>query len=233
MPGGQEILGKAGLLASLGRDDLAHLELLLAARLQSAPEVKLAAARALSGQGDVLDSQAVAAAYIAGHPHAPLAFWQLSYPEAYSATVQAAARQYRVNPLLVWSMMRAESNYDPDALSIAGARGLMQIMPDTQSWIAGQLSAEIPPGAAFTPEASIQMGAWYVSSLLQHFKGDQELAVAAYNGGQASVDGWLQDPLVSNRDDFLRWIGFGQTREYLKRVSLNYQIYQVLYGPGN
>jgi soluble lytic murein transglycosylase len=232
LPGGQDILGKAQLLASLGRDDLAHLELLLAARLQSAPEVKLAAAQALAGQGDVLDAQAVAAAYIAGHPHAPLAFWQLSYPRAYSATVQAAARQYQVDPLLIWSVMREESNYDPAALSYAGARGLMQIMPDTQTWIAGQLNADIPPGAAFTPETSIQMGAWYLGYLMQHFKGDQELAIAAYDGGPASVESWLQDRLVSNRDDWLRWIGFGQTREYLEQVSLNYQVYQVLYETG-
>jgi soluble lytic murein transglycosylase len=67
---------------------------------------------------------------------------------------------------------------------------------------------------------------------MQHFKGDQELAIAAYDGGPASVESWLQDRLVSNRDDWLRWIGFGQTREYLEQVSLNYQVYQVLYETG-
>ena len=75
------------------------------------------------------------------------------------------------------------------------------------------------------------MGAWYLHFLLQYFNGDQELAIAAYNGGQGSVESWLKDPLVTSRDDLLRWIGYGQTREYLERVSLNYEMYKLLY-PG-
>jgi soluble lytic murein transglycosylase len=62
-----------------------------------------------------------------------------------------------------------------------------------------------------------------------YFEGDLELVIAAYNGGAGSVDSWQADPRVSNRDDLLRWIGFGETREYLAHVSLNYQVYQVLY----
>jgi soluble lytic murein transglycosylase-like protein len=54
--------------------------------------------------------------------------------------------------------------------------------------------------------------------------------ILAYNGGAGSVDTWLDDPLVSDREDLLRWIGFGETREYLSRVSLSYLVYQELYG---
>ncbi|MFL7811087.1 MAG: lytic transglycosylase domain-containing protein, partial [Anaerolineae bacterium] len=63
-----------------------------------------------------------------------------------------------------------------------------------------------------------------------HFQGDLELVIAAYNGGAGSMDSWLADPLVSNRDDLLRWIGYGETREYLSRVSLSYRVYRALYG---
>jgi soluble lytic murein transglycosylase len=73
------------------------------------------------------------------------------------------------------------------------------------------------------------MAAWLLRFLLDYYDGDVELAIAAYNGGAGSVDAWLADPLVSDRDDFLRWIGFGSTREYLERVSLYYSIYQQLY----
>ncbi len=59
-----------------------------------------------------------------------------------------------------------------------------------------------------------------------------EVAIAAYNGGAGSVDSWQVDPLVSNRDDLLRWIGFGETREYLAHVSLNRRVYQELYASG-
>lgn len=226
---GQDILAKARALTVIGRADLAHLELILAARNAGAPEVGLAMAQALVAAGDVSAAQEIAATYVGDHPYAPAAFWQLSYPQPYSATVRAAAKEFGVDPLLVWSVMRAESRYDAQALSSAGARGLMQVMPPTQTYIAEQLKEDIPPGAAFIPETNIRMGAWYLHYLLQYFKGDQELTIAAYNGGPGSVDTWLKDPLVSSREDLIRWIGFGQTREYLERVSLNYQMYRALY----
>jgi soluble lytic murein transglycosylase len=226
---GQDILAKARALTVIGRADLAHLELVLAARNAGAPEVGLAMAQALAAAGDVSAAQEIAATYVGDHPYAPAAFWQLSYPQPYSATVRAAAKEFGVDPLLVWSVMRAESRYDAEALSSVGARGLMQVMPPTQTYIAEQLKEDIPPGAAFIPETNIRMGAWYLHYLLQYFKGDQELAIAAYNGGPGSVDTWLKDPLVSSREDLIRWIGFGQTREYLERVSLNYQMYRALY----
>ena len=146
--------------------------------------------------------------------------------------MEAAAEEFDVDSLLVWAVMREESRYDPEALSWAGARGLMQVIPSTQAWIAEQLGEDISPGDAYTPEASIRMGAWFLHFLADYFEGDLELAIAGYNGGAASVDSWQADPLVSNRDDLLRWIGFGETREYLERVSSSYQVYQELYASG-
>jgi soluble lytic murein transglycosylase len=105
----------------------------------------------------------------------------------------------------------------------------MQVMPATQAWIAEQLAEHISPGDAFTPQASIRMGAWFLRFLDDYFQGDLDLVIAAYNGGAGSVDIWLADPLVSDRDGLLRWIGFGETREYLARVSLSYRVYRELY----
>lgn len=226
---GGDVLDKVAALESLGREDLAHQELLFAARFRRAPEVDLAMAQALAARGYVIEAQSVAEEYLEAHPRAPLAFWQLSYPTPYSATVEAAAAEFDVDPLLIWAVMRQESRFDPEALSYVGARGLMQVMPSTQDWIAGQMAEDIPPGEAFTPQASVRMGAWYLRFLLDYFDGDLELAIAAYNGGAASVESWLAGPLVGDRDDLLRWIGFGETREYLERVGLNYQVYQALY----
>jgi soluble lytic murein transglycosylase len=230
---GGDILDKAMALELIGREDLAHMELVLAARFRRAPEVDLAMAKALVSKGYVSDGQSIAEAYIEDHPRAPLAFWRLSYPRPYSATVEAAAAEFDVDPLLIWAIMREESRYDPEALSYVGARGLMQIMPSSQVWIAERLGEDISPGDAFTQEASIRMGAWFLHFLLDHFDGDLELAIAAYNGGAGSVDSWQADPLVSNRDDLLRWIRFGETREYLERVSLSYRVYQELYANGS
>jgi soluble lytic murein transglycosylase len=234
---GDDILDKASALESIGREDLAHMELVLAARFRRTPkvprtghEVVLAMAEGLASRGYVIDAQAIAEKTIEDDPQAPLAFWQLSYPRPYSTTVEAAAGEFDVDPLLIWAVMREESRYAPEALSYAGARGLMQVIPSTQAWIAEQLGEDISPGDAYTPEASIRMGAWFLRFLTDYFEGDLELVIAAYNGGAASVDSWQADPLVSDRDDLLRWIGFGETREYLERVSLSYQVYQELYG---
>jgi soluble lytic murein transglycosylase len=226
---GDEIVAKAEALEAIGRDDLAHLELVLASRFRRAPEVDLTMAEALSSRGYIVDAQGIAATYVIEHPQAPLGFWELAYPQPYSTTVDAAAAEFDVDPLLLWAVMREESRYDPEALSYVGARGLMQVMPPTQDWIAEEWGEEIPPGEAFTPETSVRMGAWFLRFLLDYFDDDLELALAAYNGGAGSVDIWLDDPRVSNRDDFLRWIGYGETREYLSKVSLSYQVYRELY----
>ena len=166
-------------------------------------------------------------------PRAPLAFWELSYPQPYSTTVEAAAAEFDLDPRLVWAVMREESRYDPEAVSYVGARGLMQIMPTTQEWIAEQWAEEIPLDAALTPEPNIRMGAWFLRFLLDYFDNDLELAVAAFNGGAGSVDTWLADPRVADRDDLLRWIGFGETREYLAKVLLSYRVYQAVYPGGS
>jgi soluble lytic murein transglycosylase len=229
---GDEILEKVCALESLGRDDLARMELVLAARYRRSPEVDLAMAEALWQRGHVVDAQSIGEDYLGDHPRAALAFWQLSYPRPYSGTVETAAAEFDVDPLLIWAVMRQESRYDPEALSYVGARGLMQVMPATQVWIAEQMAEEIPPGDAFSPEVSIRMGAWFLRFLLDYFDGDLELAIAAYNGGAGSVESWQAHPLVSDRDDLLRWIGFGETREFVERVSRNYRMYRALYTEG-
>jgi soluble lytic murein transglycosylase len=228
-PVAEDVQDKAVALALLGRDDLARLEWVLAARFSERPEVDLAAAQALAARGDAIDAQEIAQAYTQADPRAPLAFWQLSYPRPYAEVVQAAAAEFGVDPLLIWAIMREESRYDPQALSWAGARGLMQIMPATQDWIAGELGEELAPGDAYDPQSNIRMAAWYLDFLAGYFDNDLELMILAYNGGAGSVDTWLDDPLVSDREDLLRWIGFGETREYLSRVSLSYLVYQELY----
>jgi len=230
---GSEILDKARALESIGREDLAGMELLLAARSRREPEVDLAMAEALVSRGRVVDAQTIAAAHIEDHPRAPLAFWRLSYPRPFLDIAEAAAAEFDVDPLLIWSIMRWESRYDPEARGYSGERGLMQVMPSTQDWIAERLGEEISPSDGFSPAVNIRMAAWFLRFLLDYFDEDLELVIQAYNAGAGSVDIWQGDPLVSDRDDLLRWIGFGSTREYLERVSLNYRVYRELYAAGS
>ncbi|MFO7917084.1 MAG: transglycosylase SLT domain-containing protein [Anaerolineae bacterium] len=229
---GTEILEKAEALESVGREDLAYLELLLTARFRRRPEADLAMAQALYARGYVSDAQSIAAEFIEKWGEAPLAFWYLSYPRPYAEVVEAEADEFDVDPLLIWAIMRQESRFDEKARGYAGERGLMQFMPATQQWAADELEETISPGEGYVARKNIRMSAWFLRWLLDYYDGDVELALLAYNAGPSNVDSWLENPLISERDDLLRWIGFGSTREYLTKVGLNYQIYQALYGDG-
>lgn len=225
----QALMDKVAALEAIGRDNLAHLELVFAARFRRSPEMDLAMALALAKRGDVWEAQRIAERSIAEQKFVPPAFWELSYPRPYSETVEAATLEFGVDPLLIWAVMREESRFDPDALSHAGARGLMQVIPATQTWIAEELGETQAPGDAYVPVTSIRMGAWLLRFLTDYFDGDLELAVLAYNAGAGSVESWQAEPAVENRDDLLRRIGYNETRLYLKRMALSYQVYRALY----
>ncbi len=225
----EQVLEKINILESLGRHDLVYLELLFGAKYIDFPGVKVRYLHELAGRGYFLEAQEIAQSHIIAHPDASVEFWQLNYPRPYEEIVSAAAETYGIDPLLIWAVMRVESSYKTDALSLAGARGLLQLMPSTQEWISEQLKEETQPGDAYVPGVNIKMGAWFLSYLLEYFDGDLDLAIMAYNAGAASVEEWQADPMVKNRDDLIRWVWYGESREYLQRVSLAYSIYQELY----
>src|SRR5574341_211152 len=222
------LAAKVAALEQVGLDDFALRELRMAASFERRAEVVAAAAQGLADRGEIAEAYQIATAMLARNPRRPLAVWRLAYPKPYADLVTAAAQKADVDPLLVWAVMRQESEFDPEALSFANAQGLMQITPITRDSIAEQLGEAIASDSMFDPEANIRYGTTYLGSLIRGFDGDIELAVMAYNGGPGSVLGWLEDPRFDNRDDRYRWIGFGETREYLMRVMLNYAIYQKL-----
>lgn len=230
-PGTSNILTIVETLDNLGRDDLADLELLFCAQYRRQPGTRLACLQGLASRGLILEAESIASEVIENGEQQSIEMWRLAYPMPYQEIVVAYAEEVGIEPLLIWSVMRAESRYDPRATSYAGARGLMQIIPTTQDWISQQLDLNLSPGDIYVPEINIWLGAWYLRYLLDQFDGDIELAIPAYNGGPENVQSWLDDAMVQSRDDFIRWIGFGETREYLERVSINYWIYQQIYSP--
>jgi peptidoglycan lytic transglycosylase len=230
-PIGPDILSASESLDRLGRADLADLEFLFCARYQRQLPVRLACLDGLAGRGRLLEAEAIAAGMLDGLPKPPLELLHIAFPRPYMDSVITSANEFGLDPLLIWSVMRVESRYNPIAVSPVGARGLMQIMPATQAWIEEQLGLGLAPGEIFVPEVNIRLGAWYLAYLLDEFDGDIELAIPAYNAGPDNVRAWLRDPMVKDRDDFIRWIGFGETREYLERVSLAYWEYRQIYVP--
>ena len=230
-PQAPDVFSRVESLDRLGREDLADLELLFCARLLGQLPARLACLQALADRGHFREAEPIASEIVHGLARPPRELWQLAFPKPYAEAVTATANEVGLDPLLIWSVMRVESRYDPNAASPAGARGLMQIIPATQDLIAKELKLDLTPGDIYVPEVSIKLGAWYLRNLLDEFDGDLELAIVAYNGGPDNVRQWLADPMVNDRDDFIRWIGFGETREYLERVSIAYWEYQQIYMP--
>jgi soluble lytic murein transglycosylase len=226
-----DILPTVESLERLGRADLAALELLFCARYQSRLPARLACLDGLAARGRLLEAEPIVADMLDGLPKPPPEILRLAFPRPYTDAVITSANEFGLDPLLIWSVMRVESRYNPNAGSPVGARGLMQIIPATQAWLEEQLGLELAPGEIFVPEVNIRLGAWYLAYLRDEFDGDMELAIPAYNAGPDNVRAWLRDPMVKDRDDFIRWIGFGETREYLEKVSIAYWQYRQIYMP--
>lgn len=153
------------------------------------------------------------------------------YPFPYQEATFRYAGAYQLDPFLLAAVMRAESKFDKRAVSAQGARGLMQIMPDTGRWVAGQLGEPaFHPDRLFEPETNIRYGAWYLADLQNEFHGDPLLVLAAYNGGRGNVNEWLSNKDLSGGASTIDQIPFSETRHYVRKVLFNYRVYRYLYG---
>lgn len=151
------------------------------------------------------------------------------YPMEYEPLVRSSAAQNGIEPAYVASVILAESDYDPQAVSSVGARGLMQIMPETGEWIAGRLDETFDPEALFEPETNVRYGCWYLGYLMRRFGGDMRLASSAYHAGQGNVDKWLQNPEYSSDGVTLNVIPYDSTNTYVQRILKYYEKYSKLY----
>lgn len=152
------------------------------------------------------------------------------YPRPHQDLVYSMAAQYDVDPLLVFAVIRAESKYQTWAESPRGAKGLMQIMPETAAWIADQMKiTDFEAEHLHDPEMNICLGCWYLHDLQKEFKGSLPLTVAAYNAGRGRVSQWQEAGQWNGSADSLRDIPFPETREYVKNVLANYRAYHAIY----
>jgi len=152
------------------------------------------------------------------------------YPIKYEDNIFKYSERYNVDPCLVVAVIKAESNFDGNAVSHRGAYGLMQIMPDTAIWIADNMKlSDYKVEKLYDNEINIAMGCWYINNLNTEFNGDINLVLAAYNGGRGNVQKWLNDKQYSEDGKTLHNIPFGETDKYVKKVKTNYNIYLKLY----
>lgn len=152
------------------------------------------------------------------------------YPLYYTDVVEASADEFGLPPELVYAVILTESSFDADAVSSAGAKGLMQLTDDTNEWVAWRLGEESEPSRIFEPGLNIRRGCYLLSYLYERFGGWNE-ALAAYNAGVGRVDGWLDDLLYSSDQKTLivDKLPIEETRSYIIKVLNSAEKYKKLY----
>lgn len=160
----------------------------------------------------------------------PSDFWALAYPQGYWDTIVSYARRYGQDPYFIAAIIRQESRFHPEALSPAGARGIMQVMPATGEWIARTLRLKaFDRTKLFESDTAINLGTWYISHLMKRFRNDPLLVAAAYNAGPEAVSRWVGAGGPLDRDEFVESIPYAETRGYVKKVLRNYAEYKRIY----
>lgn len=153
------------------------------------------------------------------------------YPQRFTEYVEYYAGKYGIDPMILYAFIRTESNFDPNADSDAGARGLMQITEVTFDWI----KMKIAPKESLTfddlydPETNIRFGSYFVSYCLDRYSGHLATAAAAYHSGVGTVDGLLGQEAYSTDSVTLDHYPYPQMRLYVKKITESYQHYSEIY----
>lgn len=155
--------------------------------------------------------------------------WSALYPLAYLEDIQAAASQQKINPLLVISIARQESKFDPETQSSVGALGLMQVIPPTAQFAAAKIN--LATYSLTNPADNIKLGTWYLAYVHDQEKNDSLLAVAGYNAGPGNVSKWVTELSITDPDEFVERIPFDETQGYVRNVLGNYWNYLRIYNP--
>ncbi|MCC6616885.1 MAG: tetratricopeptide repeat protein [Anaerolineae bacterium] len=172
--------------------------------------------------------------YLAQQPLPAIAPYvaHMAYPLYYADLIQSAAQQYQLDPLYVASLTRQESTYEADAISIAGARGLMQLMPATAADVASRLGlGDYDVDDLTRPTVNIALGTFYVASARDYLDGSVVGALLGYNAGPGRAAEWLQQS-SGDIDLLYETIPFDETRLYLDITYENFAAYRYLYGDG-
>ncbi len=163
---------------------------------------------------------------VTGDPALPQAFWETFYPFGWRSEVMEAAARSGLDPYLIAAVVREESSYYPRALSRAGARGLMQLMPET--------GLPMLPGKGAReehlddPVQNLRLGTRFLAALLREFR-DPRVALAAYNAGPKRVRQWWSARRTDDVEAWVELIPYDETRHYVRRVMLAWDEYRRIY----
>jgi soluble lytic murein transglycosylase len=230
VPDADSVVLRAALLARLGMMEESRREYdRLSRAAESSTERMLAVANALRAQG--LASQAIQLARKALAKGAPAdaRTYRLVYPVVHQDALLAEAAEQRLDPSFVAALIRQESMFNPSATSPAGARGLMQVMPDLGGKLAGSLGYPVwDPVLLYQPDVSLQLGSFHLQELAVRYT-EPSHVLAAYNAGASRVERWAKRTGVDDPEVFAERIPFVETRGYVRVIYRNQELYRSLY----
>ena len=225
-------LAKARLLANAGLNDYIAAE--IAADPDSSSWSALAEAQIYASYGETYRAMRAlkkALPYAASAPikSIPLVYWHILFPKAWWEDIKAESEKNNLDPYLVASLIRQESEFNPSVVSYANAYGLMQLLPSTGKAMAKEEGIKnFQTFQLLDPEMNIRLGCRYLREMLDKLGGVQEYALAAYNAGDERVVDWQAAGPYSGIDEFIESIPFTQTREYVEAILRNEETYRAI-----
>jgi soluble lytic murein transglycosylase len=230
-PAIDRVVTRAALLRRLGLATESRWELdRLARSTDSSPDRLLILANAFRSQGMASQAIQLGRRALARGAPADARTFRLIYPMLHEEALLAEAAEQRLDPNFVAALIRQESSFNPAATSPAGARGLAQVMPELGERLARELNYPVwDPVLLYQPDVSIQLGAFHLRELLGRY--DQRAHIlAAYNAGTSRVERWSKRIGVTDPEVFAERISFVETRDYVRIIQRNEEIYRALYG---
>lgn len=150
------------------------------------------------------------------------------YPRKYTEYVEKYSEEYGISEILIYAVIHTESGFDPDAVSNAGAIGLMQMTEDTFDWLLTKTGEEYVFEDLFTPEISIKYGTYFLSLLQDEYEITATVA-AAYHAGMGNVSSWLANPEHSDDGQRLKNIPISDTAHYVDKIMNAIEKYNSIY----
>ena len=224
------VMARVDLLERLGMDFEAGLEYAaLVSDSVRTPERLLALGEALRARGQSSRTITIGTRLVEQGVRDARAY-RLVYPVVHRDVLAAEARERELDPALVAGLIRQESWFDPRATSAAGARGLMQVMPAVGRQIAQRLDYPVWDAALlYQPDVNVELGTTHMAGLFRTYDRIEHI-LAAYNAGGSRVERWLEKRGVQDPEVFTERIPFVETRDYVRIVLRNREIYRALYG---
>lgn len=162
----------------------------------------------------------------------PNKIMKILYPIEYENLVTLYSQEYQVDEYLIYAIIKAESNFEIDAVSSKGAKGLMQLMENTAKDVVKRVNIDISSEdlseKLLEPDININLGTKYISILLQKY-GNIPVALTAYNAGIGTVDNWIEKGIIKENGEDIENVPYKETNQYVRKILGSYKIYRELY----